>query len=236
MDDPETILTRLIAKMTERLIELKNDVAAARREERRLAKQVEAAQRTGGQWEQRAMAAVRAGDDFVARDALVRKREQDRQTDELRDAYQKQLAAVEHLTNLLEAFNRQTERAKHRKNALVLRVQRAHAEEIIRRIIEDTPRGELIELLDRLEAKVSLVEDEQGLLDELSDEAIAASAKEAQDGRQVDAELVLIKRTTSEQGPVARRPLAKTSTGDGAESGPEPRGSAGDSGQRRTKR
>ncbi|HEX9295543.1 MAG TPA: PspA/IM30 family protein [Polyangiaceae bacterium] len=236
MDDPETILTRLIAVMTERLIERKNDVALARREERRLARQVDVAQRTGGEWEQRAMAAVRAGDDFVARDALVRKREQDRTTDELRNAYQKQLAQVEGLTNTLEAFNRRIEQAKHKRNSLIIRAKRTRAEQVIRRIVEDAPAGEPFEILDRIEAKISRLEDEHGLVPELSDEAIASSAARADDAPLVDADLVLIKKTISEPEPVAPKPLAKTSAGQGVKNGPKPRSSAGASGQRRTKR
>jgi phage shock protein A len=236
VDDPETILTRLIADLTERLIERKNEVALARREERRLNRQLDAAQRTAREWEQRAMAAVRAGDDFVARDALVRKREQDRQTDELRDAYQKQLALVEALTNALETSNRRVEQAKHKRNALVLRAKRLHAEDAIRRIVEDAPAGEPIDILDRIEAKLSLIEDERGLLPELSDEAIATSAAMAEHAPHAEADLVLIKKTMSEQEPVARKPLAKTSAGEGAKDRPKPRSSAGASGQRRTKR
>src|SRR5689334_20118297 len=71
----EPVLTDLIGDMTAHLVTAKNQVAESQKEERRLAKQAEIAARSAHDWEQRAMSAVRAGDDVVAREALLRKRQ-----------------------------------------------------------------------------------------------------------------------------------------------------------------
>jgi phage shock protein A len=73
-------------------------LAAARKEQTRLDREAEAATAAAEQWGQRAMSAVRAGDDVVARDAFVRRSECEKKAAELRAARDEQGAEVERLT------------------------------------------------------------------------------------------------------------------------------------------
>src|SRR5687767_8016540 len=113
-EDAEPVLTGLIGEMTARLIAAKNEVSESRQQERRFAKQAEVAKRAAGEWEQRAMAAVRAGDDVVARDALLHKLEQEREHERLRGAEKNQQAQTVKLTRALTALNSQVEEVKSR--------------------------------------------------------------------------------------------------------------------------
>src|SRR3954469_12283025 len=67
----EPAVNGFIAEMTAHVAAAKDQIAASQKEERRFARQAEVTARDAGEWETRAMAAVRAGDDVVARDALV---------------------------------------------------------------------------------------------------------------------------------------------------------------------
>jgi|SRR5689334_6168010 len=73
-------------------------LAAARKEQTRLAREAEETTAAAEQWGQRAMSAVRAGDDVVAREALVRRSECEKKAGELSSAHDEKRAEIERLT------------------------------------------------------------------------------------------------------------------------------------------
>jgi phage shock protein A len=87
--------------MIGQLILVKNHLAEGQRQEARLAERVEICAREASAWEQRARSAMRAGDDVVAKDALMRKREHQRNAEELRVLQQRQRQEVENMTRAL---------------------------------------------------------------------------------------------------------------------------------------
>jgi phage shock protein A len=235
-DDPERLLQQLIAEMTDDLVEAKNHLAECKREERRLAQQVELVEVAAAQWEQRAMSAMRAGDDVVAKDALVRKGQQEDQAEEVRAVHRRQCQDVENLKNALVAQNLRIETAKHKRNEILLRAKRAHVENTISEVILETPRAEPSVVLDRLDERISFLEGEAGLLPELSDEAIASGASAAENAARAETDLLRLKRAMTEPERKPKKPLAKTQAGEATRGRASPRGRAKVAGQKRTKR
>src|SRR4051812_47488726 len=131
----ERALAELVARRAGDLVVAKNLVAEAKQEEARLGKQAEVASRAADEWGQRAMSAVRAGDDVIARDALVRRREYERQAEEFRAAIVAQRAEVLRLTVALSDQSLHLEEIKQRKNGLLLRAKRAGAEAAIDAVV-----------------------------------------------------------------------------------------------------
>src|SRR5688500_20343256 len=74
-EDPEKMLTQVLIEMTQQLTEAKKAVAVAIADEKKLQKQYTAETDKSKEWERKAMVAVRAGDDGLARQALSRKNE-----------------------------------------------------------------------------------------------------------------------------------------------------------------
>src|SRR5690554_6936042 len=74
-EDPEKILNQLIVDMKEQLISAKKQVAVAIADEKRLKKQYDSEALKAAEWEKKAMLAVRAGRDDLAKEALSRKQE-----------------------------------------------------------------------------------------------------------------------------------------------------------------
>src|SRR6185503_17790293 len=105
----------------------KDRVFDSQKEERRLARQAEVAARAAGEWEQRAMAAVRAGDDVVARDALLRKRQHELEAERFRTAEKEQHRQTAALSRALGELDVRIEEAKHQRNAIVGRAEQADA-------------------------------------------------------------------------------------------------------------
>jgi phage shock protein A len=91
-------MTKLTA---DELVEAQARLDGAKKEERWLHRQLERVAGAAEQWKQRAMSAVRAGDDVVARDALVRQSECEEKAAELRSALAKKWEDVERLAEEL---------------------------------------------------------------------------------------------------------------------------------------
>jgi phage shock protein A len=234
--DPERLLHQLLNEMTDELVEAKNHLAECKKEERRLAKQVELAERSVSDWDQRAKSAVRAGDDFVAKDALVRKRQHDEQVEELRAALRRQGVDVENLKNALVGLNLRIEEAKIKRNGILLRAKRAHAESVITEVIVDLPRAEPLAVLGRLGQRISFLEGEAALLPELSDDAIASGAAATENAVRVETELLRLKKVMTKPERRPKKPLAKTRAGDAPRGKASPRERAKVAGQKRIKR
>jgi phage shock protein A len=223
-----------LARATDELVQAKNDVALAKKEERRLAKQVDAMARAAEHWGQHAMSAMRAGDDVVAKDALVRKRDYERTADELRRAEAKQRQEVERLIAALSQENLRVEQIKHRTNGLVLRAKLVHAEQLLGSLAREARGDASLELLDRLDALLLDVEREMALRRELSEQRTSApSPGAALEALRVESEFRVLKELAKAKRKGAKKPLAKTRrAGEGENS----RTGAAVSRLRRTKR
>jgi phage shock protein A len=231
-EDDEPVLSGLIGEMTAHLIAAKDQVADSQKEERRLAKQAEVAARGAGEWEQRAMAAVRAGDDVVARDALLRKRQHELEYERFREAEREQHQRTAGLTRALVTLNFRIEETKHKRNAVLARAERTDALPALEQEAKDPGGLDADEMLKRLEAKMTDIETEL----ELSDESIANLAREAGDALRTRDELTRLKREASDPALVASKPLAKTVPDEVKSARPAASQAVNDSGPQRTKR
>src|SRR6186713_2251851 len=104
-EDPEKMLNQVVIDMSNQLLEAKKQVAASIADEKRLAKQAEQEAASAAEWERRAMLAVRASDDNLAKEALARKKEHDALRASYHEQWQKQKTAVEQLKLALRALN-----------------------------------------------------------------------------------------------------------------------------------
>jgi phage shock protein A len=216
--DAEIALTRLVATMTDGLIQAKNRVVAAKAEAARLARQIELLAQNAEDWNRRAMAAVRTGDDIVAKEALVQKREHQRKADEFRVLFQQRKREVERLTAILAELNFRVEEAKERKSALLRKAERARAGSAVSAALRDASGLDPLDVLGRLERTVDELEAAAGSSPELDDAALSAKAADAAGAA---AQLVSMK------------PLAKTLA---APREPARPARSARSGERRTKR
>ena len=81
------------------------------------------------------MSAMRAGDDFVAKDALARKSAHEVKLEELRAAHRQTRRDAESLMNALARLNLRIEEAKHKRTGILLRAKRGPAESTITEVI-----------------------------------------------------------------------------------------------------
>ena len=159
-EDPEKMLNQVVIDMANQLIEAKKQVAVSIADEKRLAKQAEQEAANAAEWERRAMLAIKAGDDALAKEALARKKEHEALANTFKDQWQKQKTAVEQLKTALRMLNNKIEEAKRKKNVLIARKKRAEAQKAIQETMSGLNNASAFETFDRMSNKIDQMEAE----------------------------------------------------------------------------
>jgi phage shock protein A len=175
-EDPEKMLNQVLLEMQQQLVEAKKAVAVAIADEKKLQKQYNAELDKAKEWERKAMVAVRAGDDNLARQALSRKQEHETISTQFQQQWIAQKQAVEKLKDALRLLNNKIEEAKRKKNILIARKKRAEAQQQIANTMQGLGDTSAFDTFDRMADRIALMEAEaeagQELAGELSGETL----------------------------------------------------------------
>jgi len=166
-ENPEKMLNQLIVEMNEQLIESKKTVAASIADEKRLERQVLANREQSEEWDRKAMLAVKAGRDDLAREALLRKQEYDNSIRQYQSQWEAQHASVEQLKASLRQLQQKIEEAQRKKNLLIARVKRAEAQKRMQQTVSSLADTSAFEVFDRMAEKVEKIEAELDAMKEL---------------------------------------------------------------------
>jgi phage shock protein A len=219
-EDPQKMLNQIVVDMQNQLVEAKKQVAVSIADEKRLKKQFDEQIELSKEWERKAMLAVRAGDDALAKEALSRKQEHDRMQAEMGRQWEGQKAAVEKLKEQLRSLNDKIEEAKRKKNILIARQKRAEAQ----KAIQDTMRGlsdtGAFDTFDRMSQRVDQIEAEAeastDLAGELAGDTLQAKFKALETGPGSDRALAELKaRMGLGPMPEVQSPLLEEATDAG---------------------
>ncbi len=159
-EDPEKMLSQVLLEMQQQLGEAKKAVAVAIADEKKLQKQYTAETDKSKEWERKAMVAVRAGDDGLARQALSRKNEHETIATQYQQQWVSQKSAVEKLKDALRLLNNKIEEAKRKKNILIARKKRAEAQQQIANTMQGLGDTSAFDTFDRMAERIQLMEAE----------------------------------------------------------------------------
>jgi phage shock protein A len=197
-EDPEKVLNQIILDMSEQLTEARKQVAIAIADEKRLNKQLEEEGLKAKDWEKRAMLAVKAGDDSLAREALARKKQHDDLVAQYQGQWQKQKASVDQLKLALRALNNKIEEAKRKKSLLIARQKRAEAQQRIQETLSGLKSTSAFEAFDQMASKIEQMEAQAEAQAELAEEytgdALAQKFGSLEASSSADEELIKLKR------------------------------------------
>lgn len=169
-EDPEKMLSQVLVDMKNQLVEAKKQVAVAIGDEKRLKKQWDDQIAQSKEWERKAMMAVHAGDDGLAKEALARQKEHDDLCTQFEQQWHLQKDAVDKLKDQLRNLNNKIEEAKRKKNILVARAKRAEAQRTIQSTMAGLSDTSAFDTFDRMAEKVDQLEAEAEAGTELSGE------------------------------------------------------------------
>jgi phage shock protein A len=200
-EDPEKMLNQIVEDMTNQLGEAKKMVALSIADEKKLEKETQGELAKAAEWERRAMLAVKAGDDNLAKEALSRKKEHESLGEQFKDQWQKQKASVEQLKLALRALNAKIEEAKRKKNLLIARQRRAQAQQRIHETMSSMSEKSAFEAFARMEERIETNERQLKASVEIEEEFTGdrlqqdfKALEKGATGAQVDARLLELKQ------------------------------------------
>ncbi|GHV67993.1 membrane protein [Spirochaetia bacterium] len=169
-EKPEKMLNQLLIEMNEQLIESKKAVAMAIADEKKLEREVQNQAGLAQEWERKAMLAVNAGKDDLAKEALLRKQEYDNAHAEYQKQWVAQKTAVDKLKESLRELQNKIEEAQRKKNLLIARAKRAEAQQRIQNTISSVSGNRTaFDTFDRMAKKVDQMEAQAEAAQELED-------------------------------------------------------------------
>jgi phage shock protein A len=169
-EDPEKMLNQIVLDMNNQLVEAKKQVASSIADEKKLAKQYEQEMAHAAEWERRAMMALRAGNEELAKEALARKKEHDQLAQTFQEQWTKQKSSVDQLKKALRMLNDKIEEAKRKKNILVARKKRAEAQKAIQETMHGLKDQSAFETFERMAGKIDQMEAEAEAASEIQEE------------------------------------------------------------------
>lgn len=168
-ENPEKMLNQMVIDMNEQMIEAKKTVASSIADEKRMERQINENLTKAKDWENKAMLAVKAGKDDLAKEALLRKQEYDSYVLELKPQWDAQYKSVEQLKGTLKGLQRKIEEAQRKKNILIARAKRAEAQKKIQATLGNLGDTSAFDTFDKMAAKVEKIEAEADAMVELTD-------------------------------------------------------------------
>ena len=153
-EDPEKMLNQILVDMRSQLVKAKQQVAAAIADEKRLRDQADVEYKQAGEWEQRAMLAVKEQRDDLAKQALVRHSEHFSHAQQLEQTWESHRLETEKLKASLRDLNDKIEEAKRKKNLLIARQRRAQAQQRIHETMSSMSEKSAFEAFARMEERI----------------------------------------------------------------------------------
>jgi phage shock protein A len=153
-EDPEKMLNQILVDMRSQLVKAKQQVAAAIADEKRLRDQADVEYKQAGEWEQRAMLAVKENRDDLAKQALVRHSEHFSHAQQLEQTWESHRLETEKLKASLRDLNDKIEEAKRKKNLLIARQRRAQAQQRIHETMSSMSEKSAFEAFARMEERI----------------------------------------------------------------------------------
>lgn len=197
-EDPEKMLEQIVLDMSQQLLEAKKQVAVSIADEKRLRAQSDQQKALVAEWEKKAMLAVRAGNDELAREALARKKEHSSLSEQYEQQWAKQKQAVDQLKLALRALNSKIEEAKRKKGLLIARKKRAEAQRSIQETMSGLRSTSAFDAFDRMSSKIEQMEAEAEagaeLAEQYSGDVLAQKFQQLEATSGADEDLLELKR------------------------------------------
>ena len=168
-EDPEKMLNQITNEMQEQLVRVKQQVATAIAQEKRLQKDYENEQEQADGWEQKATIALQRENENLAREALTRRNEHASVAAGYKEQWDKQKQAVAMLKDNLRTLERKIDEAGRKKNLLIARQKRAKAQKAIHETMAGMKDNSAFATFDRMEQKVGDMEARADAASEMSE-------------------------------------------------------------------
>jgi len=197
-EDPKKILEQSLIDMKGQVSKVRQEVASAIADEKKLQAEAEREKQQAEDWERRAMLAVQESRDDLAKQALMRHAEHLQNAQQLHETWRKHKADTENLKQSLRQMNDKLEELKRKKNVLVARQKRAEAQGRIQQTMSSMNDQSAFETFNRMEEKIDDMERQAlaatELAGELSGDSLISEFKALEYKGSADQQLLELKQ------------------------------------------
>ena len=197
-EDPEKILQQIMVDMQQDLREAKLHVAAAIRDQKKLENQYQENLDIADRCEKKAISAVEAGNDALAKEALKRKRTYEQLAKGYKEQLDEQSESVQSLKTSLATLQAKIEEARRRKDLLIARQKRVQAQKTISKTMGGMSKSSALAALEKMEGKVRAAEVQAEAIAEIEADDLEARFAELEN-EDVNDELARLKAQVAER-------------------------------------
>ena len=193
-EDPEKMADEYLRQLNNELFEAKTNVAAAMADATKLNTREAQYMAEAEEWERKAEAALRAGDEELAKAALSRKVQAAKMAEQYIKQSDEQEQQVELLENALVQLETRIAETKAKKELIVAKKNRARTQEAIHRTARGLGNISALDKLDRLEERVDDRLAQADAMTQLEAGTLENKFRNLERDMDVDSELAELKR------------------------------------------
>lgn len=193
-EDPEKMANEYLRQLTNELYEVRTNVASSMADEAKLEQRRIASSAEVNQWTLKAEAALRAGDEELAKAALGRKVQAQKLADQYAEQEQAQEQQVAAMQDALVQLETRIAEVKAKKELIIAKKNRAQTQEALQRTAQSMGRITAMDKLDQLEERVDDDLARAEAMAKLEQGSLEARFQDLEKTTEVDAELAELKR------------------------------------------
>ncbi|HEU5100101.1 MAG TPA: PspA/IM30 family protein [Roseiflexaceae bacterium] len=198
-EDPEKMADEYLRQLNNELYEAKTNVAAAMADATKLnTKETQYSVETE-QWATKAEAALRAGDEELAKAALARKVQAGKLAAQYKEQSDAQDQQVEALQQALVQLETRISETRAKKELIVAKKNRAQTQEAIQRAARGVGSNSAMEKLDQLEERVDDRLAKASAMAKLEGDTLENKFRDLERDSEVDSELAELKKRIGQQ-------------------------------------
>ncbi len=193
-EDPEKMANEYIRQITNELDAARTSVASAMADANKLNIQEARYEAETEQWASKAEAALRAGDEELARAALSRKVQSQKMSQQYKQQSDEQDEQVEKLQNALVQLESRLAEVRSKKELIIAKKNRAQTQEAMQRMARGIGNVAAMDKLDQLEERVDDRLAQADARAELEQGTLESRFRNLEQNQEVDSELEELKR------------------------------------------
>lgn len=203
VEDPELMIKKIILEMEKNIREARNRIIDAIAREKALERELTHHRERSEQWHEKAETAMIAGNEALARKALIRKKDHEKIATDLEGSWQAARDTCQTLKSQLRKLESKLEEARRKRSTLCARQKAAEARRYIGKTTNHFERGMDAQYrFDRMEDRVRELEFRAEAIIELDDEDIGLEKEfdRLKTDREVDADIQALRKKLDGNG------------------------------------
>ena len=154
-EDPEKMVKQIIIDMEEQLRDATSGYASAKAGANQVKKQMEQAQAQSKDWEDKARAALSAGREDLAKQALAKKADADKLAATYSASYESMSTKLDDMKAQIDALRQKLSDARNRQAMLIARSKMADANEAMAKSLGSLDSSSAFAKMDKMESKIA---------------------------------------------------------------------------------